>query len=114
MEHNEVKADNAHNVILSYNDTIYYVTSVNVKVQEGADKLQAVFHAKRASDHTEEDLDITINQNTYNMLMQYAKLDQLDLIMVLRIEGATAKWCLLSEEWLKNQSQQASGRLYIV
>ena len=38
MEHNEVKSENARNVILSYNDTVYYVNSVNVKVQEGAEK----------------------------------------------------------------------------
>ena len=56
MEHSEVKSDNARNVILSYNDKIYYVNSVNVAVKEGVDKLKAIFHAKRASDNTPEDL----------------------------------------------------------
>ncbi len=114
MEHSEVKSDNARNVILSYNDRIYYVNGVNVKVQEGDDKLQAIFHAKRASDNTEEDLDIEINQNTYDILMEYAKLDKLDLIMVLQIDGATAKWCLMSEDWLKNQHSLGCSRSYIV
>jgi hypothetical protein len=114
MEHSEVKSDNARNVILSYNDKIYYVNGVNVKVQEGADKLKAVFHAKRASDNTLEDLDIEISQETYDILMEYAKLDKLDLIMVLQIEGKTSKWCLMSEDWLRNQGRTAGCKSYVV
>ena len=114
MEHSEVKSDNARNVILSYNDKIYYVKGVNVQVQEGADKLKAVFHAKRASDNTFEDLDIEINQATYDILMEYAKLDKLDLIMILQIEGSSSKWCLMSEDWLKNQGQNAASKSYVV
>ena len=34
--------------------------------------------------------------------MEYAKLDKLDLIMILQIEGTNSKWCLISEAWLKN------------
>lgn len=114
MEHNEVKSDNARNVILSFNDKIYYVKGINVQVQEGANKLKAIFHAKRASDNTHEDLDIEINQATYDILMEYAKLDKLDLIMVLQIEGTSSKWCLMSEDWLKNQVNNAGSKSYIV
>ena len=114
MEHSEVKSDNARNVILSYNDQIYYVNGVNVQVQEGADKLKAVFHAKRVCDNTHEDLDIEISQATYDILMEYAKLDKLDLIMVLQIEGANSKWCLMSEDWLKNQVPTSGSKSYIV
>jgi hypothetical protein len=115
MDHSEVKADNARNVILSYNDKVYYVSSVNVAVAEGAEKLKAIFHAKRASDSASEDLDIEINQGTYNILMEYAKLDKLDLVMVLQIEGGSAKYCLMSEEWLKNQFGTSIGsKGYIV
>ena len=114
MEQSEVKSDNARNVILSYNDKIYYVNSVNVAVKEGADKLKAVFHTKRASDNGAEDLDIEINQGTYDILLEYAKLDKLDLIMVLQIEGAQAKWCLMSEDWLKTQYQPVASKGYIV
>ena len=114
MEHSEVKSDNARNVILSYNDTIYFVNSVNVKVQEGMGNIKAIFHAKRASDNTHEDLDIEINQGTYDILMEYAKLDKLDLIMVLQIEGNSSKWCLMSENWLKNQLQISGSKGYIV
>jgi hypothetical protein len=85
-----------------------------VQVQEGADKLKAVFHTKRAQDNSQEDLDLEINQGTYDILMEYAKLDKLDLIMVLQIEGANAKWCLMSEDWLKNQVPKTCSKGYIV
>jgi hypothetical protein len=114
MEHCEVKSDNARNVILSYNDKIYYVNGVNVKVSEGSEKMRATFHVKRAKDNSKEDLDIEINHATYNMLMEYAKLDKMDLIMVLQIEGANAKWCLMSEDWLKNQASGIASKSYIV
>ena len=114
VEHSEVKSDNARNVILSYNDRIYFVNSVNVKVQEGVEKIKAIFHAKRASDNTQEDLDIEINQRTYDILMEYARLDKLDLIMVLQIEGTSSKWCLMSEDWLRNQFQTVGSKGYIV
>jgi hypothetical protein len=116
MERSEVKSDNARNVILSYNDKIYYVNSVNVAVKEGEEKLKAIFHAKRASDNAPEQLDIEINKGTYNILMEYAKLDKLDLIMVLQIEGGNAKYCLMSEDWVKNNQFQTTcgSKSYIV
>jgi hypothetical protein len=115
LEHSEVKSDNARNVILSYNDRIYYVSSVNIAVREGVDRLKAIFHTKRAIDNTQEDLDIEINQGTYDILMEYAKLDKLDLVMVLQIEGTSAKYCLMSEEWLKQQFPVCSlSKGYIV
>jgi hypothetical protein len=114
MEQNEVKSDNARNVILSYQNQIYYVNSVNVKVQEGEQKIQAVFHAKRASDNAQQDLDLEITQGTYDILMEYAKLDKLDLIMVLQVDGADMKWCLMSEDWLQNQLHHPARATYIV
>jgi hypothetical protein len=114
MAHQEVKSDNARNVILSYNEKIYYVNGVNVKVQQGADTLKAIFHAKRASDNHFEDLDIEITKNTYNMLIEYAKLDKVDLIMVLQIEGSDARWCLMSEEWLAKQYDIVGKSIYVV
>ncbi|MCW3999740.1 MAG: hypothetical protein NWE93_05835 [Candidatus Bathyarchaeota archaeon] len=114
MEHSEVKSENARNVILSYKDSIYYVNSVNVQMLQDQGRLKAIFHTKRAQDNSLEDLDIEINQGTYDILMEYAKLDKLDLIMVLQIEGANAKWCLMSEDWLKHQVVSSCGRGYIV
>jgi len=114
LEHSEIKSENAHNVILSYNDKIYYVKGVNVQIEEGNDKMRAIFHAKGASDNEIQDLDIEINQSLYDVLIEYAKLDNLDLIMVLQIQGAEAKWCLMSDDWLKSQSNDAIWKNYIV
>ncbi|MCW4007661.1 MAG: hypothetical protein NWF09_03075 [Candidatus Bathyarchaeota archaeon] len=113
-ERSEVKSENAHNVILSYGDTIYFVNRVNVKMQEGVDALKAIFHARRANDGQLQDLEIEINRETYNMLVEYAKLDSGDLILVLHIEGKESKWCLMSENWLKKQSGKKSKTFYIV
>jgi hypothetical protein len=114
MEHSEVKSENARNVILSYNDNVYYVNGVNVQIQEGAKKIKAVFHTKRAADNTIQDLDIDITQGTYDILMEYAKLDKPESIMVLQIEGTSTKWCLMSEDWLKNQLPTVTCSGYIV
>jgi hypothetical protein len=116
MERSEVKSDNARNVILSYNDKVYYVSSINVAVKDGADKLKAIFHAKRAVDNEPEDLDIEINQGTYNILIEYAKLDKLDLVMVMQIDGGNAKYALMSEDWLKNQfgPNSSGSKCYVV
>jgi hypothetical protein len=109
VEHAEVKSGNARTVILSYNEKIYYINRVNAQIREGTEKIKAVFHGKRAGDHAPEDLDIEINKATYDMLMEYAKLDKVDLIMVLQIEGAHAKWCLLNEDWLNTMPAVNSG-----
>jgi hypothetical protein len=116
MEHAEVKSDNARNVILSYNDKIYYVNEVKVQIQDDdVDKIRAVFHAKRAGDNSAQDLDIEINKATYDMLLEYAKLDKVDLILVLQIEGTNSKWCLMSEAWLNNATCGKVGNAaYIV
>lgn len=115
MEHAEVKSDNARNVILSYNEKIYYVNGVNAQIQDGADKIKAVFHAKRAVDNTPHDLDIEISKATYDILIEYAKLDKVDLIMILQIEGANSRWCLISEDWLKNTpSVRIGSSAYVV
>ena len=114
MEHTEVKSENARSVILSYNDKIYYVNGVNVQIHEDAKKIRAIFHAKRAADNAAQDLDIEITQATYDILMEYAKLDKLDLIMVLQIEGANSKWCLMSEDWVRNQLPNVGSGGYIV
>jgi hypothetical protein len=113
-EHSEVKSENARNVILSYGENVYFVNKVNVQVNDGAEKLKAVFHARRLPNNEPEDLDIEINQRVYDMLTEYAKLDKLDLILVLQIQGEDAKWCLMSENWLKNQSTSACKTVYIV
>jgi hypothetical protein len=113
-EHSEVKSENARNVILSYRDAVYFVNKVNVQFREDADMLKAVFHARKAKDGQTQDLEVEISQAAYNMLIEYAKLDNFDLILVLRIEGSESKWCLMSEEWLKKQVDENGKICYIV
>jgi hypothetical protein len=113
-EHSEVKSENARNVILSYHDTVYFVNKVNVQFQEDVNMLKAVFHARKAKDGQPQDLEVEISQAAYNMLIEYAKLDNFDLILVLRIEGSESKWCLMSEEWLKKQVGENGKVFYIV
>ena len=114
MEHTEVKSGNARHVILSYNNKIYFVDGINVQIQKSASKIKAIFHAKRASDNASQDLDIEISHGVYDMLLEYAKLDRLDLIMILQIEGANSKWCLMSEDWLRNQPLNVGSASYVV
>lgn len=111
----EVKSDNARNVILSYGETVYFVNKVNVKIPEGDEKLKAVFHARRITDNEPQDLNVEISQDVYDVLVEYAKMNKLDLILVLQINGDDAKWCLMSDSWLKNQIPAKGGKTqYIV
>ena len=112
-EHSEVKSDNARNVILSYGDSVYFVNKVNVQLQEGkTDKLQAIFHAKRLPDNDPQDLKIEITQKLYDLLIEYAKMDKFDLILILQIHGNESKWCLMSENWLNNQANGITPASY--
>ncbi len=114
-DQSEVKSENARNVILSYGENVYFVNKVNVKISEGPEKLKAVFHARRIADNQPQDLNVEISQDVYDVLLEYTKMNKLDLILVLQIGGDDAKWCLMSDSWLKNQTTAGSGKTpYIV
>jgi len=114
-EHSEVKSENAHNVILSYGDGVYFVSGVNVQVTKGSERLRATFHARRAHTNEVEDLNIDITKPVYDVLVEYAKMNKLDMILVLQILGDDAKWCLMSENWLANQVDKGPTKTgYIV
>jgi hypothetical protein len=113
-EGNQVNSENARNVILSYLDNVYYVNKVNVQFEEGADMHKAVFHARKAKEKVFQNLEVKISKAAYNMLIEYAKLDNFDLILVLRIDGNESKWCLMSEEWLKKRVGDNGKVSYIV
>lgn len=49
-------------------------------------------------------MDIEISQRVYDMLVEIAKLDKLDPILVLHIDGEESKRCVMPENWLKNQT----------
>lgn len=111
---NEVKSENARNVILSYGEDVYFVSKVNVQIPEGTAKLKAIFHGRRIADNQFKDLNVEISQGVYDVLVEYAKLDKLDLILVLHIDAEGAKYCLMSENWLKNQTFDCKKTTYIV
>jgi hypothetical protein len=110
----EVKSENARNLILSYRDAVYFVNKVNVQFREGASVFKAVFHARKAKGTRFQDLEVEISQAAYNMLVEYAKLDSFDLILVLRIDGSESRWCLMNEEWLKKRVGENGKVCYII
>lgn len=97
-----VKSDKARNVILSYEDTVYFVSRVNVQFHEGDKTHKATFHAKRVVDNHMQNLDLEISQSLYDFLVEYTKMDNFDLVLILHIENGGSKWCLMSENWLRN------------
>ena len=110
----EIKSENARLVVLSYGDSVYYVNRVNVHLHDGQNKYRAVFHAKRALDNQPEDLDLEISENVYNILIEYTKLDNADMILILHIEGNRSKWCLMSENWLKRYTNGNIASRYVI
>jgi hypothetical protein len=114
VEHTEVRSENARNVILSYQDVVYYINQVNVQIEEGTEKVKATFHGKKIGDNRPRDLEVEISQAAYNVLLDYAKLDKRDMMLVLEIANGEAKWCLMDENWLKNQIGLGPKPSYII
>jgi hypothetical protein len=110
----EVKSEKARNVILSHDDTVYFVSRVNVHYHEGDERHRAIFHARRATDDRPQDLELEINRSLYDVLVEYTKLDSKDHILILHIEGGKSKWCLMSENWLKNFTNGSAKAQYII
>jgi hypothetical protein len=111
----EVKSDKARNVILSYEDTVYFVNRVNVQFHEGEKKHKATFHAKRVADNQMQNLELEISQSLYDVLVEYTKMDNFDLVLILNIETSGSKWCLMSENWLRNcHSDKKTKVQYII
>jgi len=81
---------------------------------EGERFHRAVFHARRAIDNKIEDLNVEITRRLYDALVEYAKLDNDDLILILQIEGNSSKWCLITENWLKRGVNGNNASKYVV
>jgi hypothetical protein len=108
------RSGNAHHLILSYNGTVFYVSTVRVHFCKGNVKHKAIFYAKEAKDGPSKDLAMEIPQNLYEVLLKYARLDNPDLILVLQVEGEDFKWGFTSETWLKQYSRTDNFRKYVV
>jgi hypothetical protein len=110
----EIRSENARNVILSYSDQVYYVNRVNVRLREREMMCNAVFHARRAIDNQPKDLELEIDKKLYDIFVEYAKLNNSDLVLILHIDGKEPKLCLMSLNWLKQQSAKKGLSKYIV
>ena len=109
----ETRSENARHVILKYEDKLYHVDRVTVQRSEGKKSYSAVFSAKRLGDSQLMDLGFDISRNLYDVLVEYTKLDDSDLLLVLQVDGGNFKWGLVSEAWLRQQTGSKTGR-YIV
>jgi hypothetical protein len=73
----------------------------------------AVFHARRATDNQPQDLELEIDKKLYDIFVEYARLDNFDLVLILRIDGKESRLCLMSLNWLKQQSVKKGLKGYI-
>ncbi len=109
----ETRSDNARHVILKHGNCLYHVDKVNVEFSESSQMYNAVFRAKRVDGGQLVDLDFDISQKVYEVLVEYTKLDDSDLLLVLQIENNDVKWSFVSESWVRQQSESKTHR-YIV
>jgi adenosine deaminase len=109
----ETRSQNSRHVILKYEDNLYHVNKVNVQYSEAKKAYNAVFRAKRLSDNQLLDLDFDISQKLYDTLIEYTKLDDSDLLLVLQAENNAFKWSLFSESWVRQQMTSKVGHYVI-
>ena len=110
----ETKSDNARHVILKYENKLYHVDMVNVNFSEATQKYSAVFRAKRLNDNQLLDLGFDITQKLYDVLVEYTKVGNSDLLLVLEAEDEAFKWSFLSENWLRQQEINSKVSRYVI
>jgi len=113
VERVETQSDNARHVILKHGNHLYHVDKVNVEFSESTQMYNAVFQAKQVDGGQRVDLDFDISQKLYEVLVEYTKLDDSDLLLVLQFEDNDVKWSFVSESWVKQQTENKTHR-YIV
>jgi hypothetical protein len=109
----ETRSENARQVILKYENKVYHVNRVNVRCSEENKMYSAVFNARRLDDNKVLDLDFEISQKLYDVLVEYTKLGNSDLLLVLHVEGDNFKWGLVSDSWLRQQTE-SKFRRYVI
>jgi hypothetical protein len=109
----EARSENARHVILSYGSKLYYVSSVNISDKQSDPMQKAVFHALGVLDNKKEDLELDIPKSIYEVLVEYAKLDNPDLVLALYVENGDFKWTTMSETWFKNYMNEGSVKKYV-
>jgi hypothetical protein len=110
----ETRSEKARQVILKAEEKLYYVSSIKVQLRECQNVHRATFHVQAVEDNQHCDLDFEIQQNLYDMLVEYTKLGNPDLILLLFHENNTFTWSLISESWVKHWSNIHNLDHYVV
>jgi hypothetical protein len=110
----ETRSEKARHVILKYENMLYHVDTVNVDFSEAKQMYNAVFRAKRLNDNRSFDLGFDITQKLYDVLVEYTKLGNSDLLLVLEAEDEEFKWSFLSENWLHQQEINSKVSRYVI
>jgi hypothetical protein len=110
----ESRSENTRHVILSYGNKLYYVSSVNISLRQGEPMQKAVFHALGIVDNKIEDLELEIPKSIYEVLVNYAKRDDPDLVLALYVEDGEFKWTTMSETWLRHYINESHAKNYVV
>jgi hypothetical protein len=90
------------------------VDSVNVQLDEGQRVHKATFHAEAVDDKEHRDLDFEIPQDLFEVLVEYTKLGNPDLVLLLTHQNNSFRWSLLSESRLRQYSDTADLNQYVV
>jgi hypothetical protein len=110
----ETQSENAHHVILKYKEKLYYVSKIRFYFSKDEEMHRALLHSKGLRDGQLENLEFKVSRKLFELLTEYAKMNNPDLLLVLFIEGKELKWQLLSESCLKQQLNQKKAYRYIV
>jgi hypothetical protein len=68
---------------------------------------------RRAIDNQPQDLEFEIDKKLYDIFVEYARLDNSDLVFMLRIDGKEPRLCLMNLNWLKKQPKRKGLNEYI-
>jgi hypothetical protein len=104
---------NGHQIVMSYNSKVYHVDLVRVKFQKGQTTDNAIFHAREVTADAFNDLSLPIPHSLYDVLVEYAKLDAPDLILVLDVKEGKFRWNVVSDAWLKQAKNSEGAKQYI-
>jgi hypothetical protein len=110
----ETRSEKARQVILQDENRLYFVSGVNVQLHEGKSVHKATFHAEAVDDNEHHDLDFEIPQDLFDVLVEYTKLGNPDLVLLLSHKNNSFRWSLLSESWLRQCSNMAGFKQYVV
>ena len=113
-ERAETISERAHQIIFKKENELYYVSMVKVHFRKGEEMQRAIFHARKAEDERFCDLNLKIPCKLYDILVDYTKRSDPDLLLVLSMENSHFRWSLVSESFLKRQLSPCSSCAYIV